>query len=184
MSRNKIEFFIRTTGLGFMLTEILVYIAVLSIVVLAISSLVLWSVRLNAKAKATREVVHNARRVMETMIYEAKGADYLYEPNSVFGSHPGQLSLVTKEYLPAGEVETYIDFYLCGTGLCLKKESQDPISLISDSVRVDKLVFYKVGSEDACSVQIELAISYKNPANRSEYQALIDLTSSVSLRNY
>jgi len=165
---------------GFTFIEMLVYVAVLAIIVLAVSSFFLWAINSNTKAKALRETLDNTRRVMEIMTYEIKEAKGIYAPTTT----STQLSIESNYYLPEGERTSYIDFYLCDTRLCLKKESQDPIVLTSDSVEIDNLVFTRIVSGEAPSIQIDLTINYKNPANRPEYQALVHLTSTASLRGY
>ena len=168
-------------GAGFTLIETLVYIGILIIVVGVVFSFLIWCVHSSTKVKVAREVSDNARRAMEIVVYEIKEARTIYTPTST----STQLSLKTLHYLPAGEDTTYIDFYICGTQLCLKKESQDhPIALTSDGVEVSKLVFTRVVTDQIPSVQIELKIDYKNPNNRLEYQASVDLKSTASLRNY
>lgn len=170
--------------LGFTLIEILVYVAVLAILVSAVSSYFLWMSHSNIKIRAMREVLDNARRTMEIMTYEIKEAKSIYTPTSSFDSHPGQLSLEIKKYLPEGETTSYIDFYLCGNQLCLKKESQNPITLTSDRVEVNNLVFSQVVTSNVFSIQIDLEVDYKAPADRPEYRASIDLTSTASIRSY
>jgi len=160
--------------------EVLVYVAVLAIIVLAISSFFLWAISSNTKAKVLRETLDNARRVMEIITYEIKEAKSVYTPITT----STQLSLETTHYLPEGEEKSYIDFYLCDTQLCLKKESQDSIALTSDSVEIDNLVFTRIVSGEFPSIQIDLTINYKNPVNRPEYQASVHLTSTTSLRDY
>jgi len=170
---------------SFTLTEILVYIAVLSIVTIAISSFFLWVSRSNVKARAIREVATNGERVMQIMANEIKEAESIYTPTCVFDTDPGQLSLKTKKYLPTGESSTYIDFYLCGDQLCLKKEtSLDPLALTSDRVKVDNLIFSQVITSGAPSIQVSLKIDYNASANQPAYQASFDTTSTVSLRSY
>ena len=165
---------------GFTLIETLVYIGILTIVVAAIFSFLIWSVRSSTKVKVMRETLDNARRVMEIIVYETKEARAVYVPTS----SSTQLSLETLHYLPSGEDTTYIDFYICGTQICFKKESQSPIALTSDRVEVTDLVFTRVVTEQIPSVQIELEIDYKNLSSRPEYQASVNLKSTVSLRNY
>ncbi|MDP2864354.1 MAG: prepilin-type N-terminal cleavage/methylation domain-containing protein [bacterium] len=167
---------------SFTLVEILIYIAVLVIIVLVVSAFLTWSIRSNTKARAMREVSDNARRVIEIMSYEVRGAKSIYTPTST----STQLSLETTHYLPLGETSTYIDFFLCGdasTILCLKKESQNSIALTSDRIEVNNLEFILIATTTP-SVQINLGINYKNPQNRPEYQASIELRSTVSLRSY
>ena len=169
---------------SFTLTEILIYIAVLSIVTLAASSFFLWISRSNVKARAMREVTANGERVIQMITAEIKEAENIYTPTSVFNSHPGQLSLKTKKYLPEGETTSYLDFYLCDAQLCFKKESQNPIALTSERVEVNNLVFNQIITSGVPSIQINLKIDYKSPANKPEYQASFDTISTVSLRSY
>ena len=175
----------KTMNEGFTLIEILIYAAVLAIIVSAVSLYFLWITRSNAKTKAMKETLNSAEMAMETMTYEIKEAESIYIPTSLFDTQIGQLSLKTKKYLPEGETISYIDFYLCGDQLCLKKESQNPVSLTSDGVKLTKLEFHQlVNASTTPSIQINLKVDYKTPAERPEYQASIDLMSSVSLRIY
>ena len=165
---------------SFTLTEMLVYVAVLAIIVLAVSSFFLWTTRSNTKTRAMREALDNSRRAMEIMSSEIKEAKSIYTPTTT----STQLSLETTKYLPAGEETTYIDFYLCGTQLCLKKESQNPIALTSNRVEVKNLVFSQIITSSTPSIQINLKIDYKTEAARPEYQASFITTSTISLRSY
>ena len=168
---------------GFTLIEILSYVAVLTIIVLAVSSFLLWATRLNVKTRAVRETLDNARRAMEIITGEIKEAESIYTPTSVFGSNPGQLSLETKKYLPAGETDSYVDFYVCDDKLCRKEEGQNPVALTSDRVRVSNLVFnYIATTSTSPSVQINLKLDYNFPTEKPEYQASINITSTASLR--
>lgn len=166
-------------GAGFTLSEILVYIAVLSIVVLATSSFLLWISRTNTRAKATREVIDNSRRLMETIAHETKEANSVYTPTSLFSSSSGQLSLETDKYTPSGEIVSFIDFYLCDARLCLKKEGLDPVAITSEEVEIISLEFSQVATS---SIQVNLQLNYKT--ERAEYQSSLNTTSTVSLRSY
>lgn len=165
---------------GFTLMEILVYIVVLGIIIVAISSLLIWSIHSNTKAKVMKETLDNARRAMELMTYEIREAKSIYTSTTTLN----QLSLETTHYLPAGEKNTFIDFFLCDSRLCLKKESQNPIALTSDRVEVANLVFTQVLTGDIPSIQINLKVNYKNPTHRPEYEASVSLRSVVSFRSY
>lgn len=160
--------------------EILVYIGVLSSIFVAVLSFLIWSVLSNTKTKVMREALDNGRRAMETITSEVREAKGVYAPTTT----ANQLSLETTTYLPIGETTTYIDFFLCGTQLCLKKESQMPIAFTSDNVEVGNLTFTQIITGQTPSVEIDLTINYKNPNNRPEYQASVNLKSTVSLRSY
>jgi len=170
----------RFSNLSFTLVEILVYIGVLVIILVAISSFLIWAIHSNTKTKVMRETLDNARRAMEIMNYEIREAKSIYTPTTI----STQLSLETIHYLPEGEKTSFIDFYLCGTQLCLKKESQNPIALTSDKLEVNNLIFSQVITGQIPSIQIDFKIDYKNPANRPEYEASVNLKSAISLRSY
>lgn len=128
-----------------------------------------------------REVLDNNQRAMETMLYEIREAKSVYTPTTT----SNQLSLETTHYLPSGETSTYIDFFLCGDRLCLKKESENPIALTSDRVKVTNLNFTQVATGAATpSIRISLRVEYNAPASKPEYQASLELTSTASLRSY
>ena len=167
---------------GFTLMEILIYVAVLAIIVLAVSSILTWTISSSAKVKALRGVSDSARISIEAITHEIREAKSIYVPTST----STQLSLETTHYLPSGETLTFIDFYLCGPAtstLCFKKEGQAPIALTSDGVEVNRLEFVFIATTTP-SVQIKLGINFKNPQNRPEYQASTSVTTAASLRSY
>lgn len=165
---------------GYTLMEILIYITVSVILVLVLTSFFLWAIRLNTKTKALREVTDNTRRAMEVITYEIREARNIYAPTT----SSTQLSLETSRYLPAQEETSFIDFYICGTQLCLKKEGVAPIALTSDRVEIKNLVFLQIAtnSSTTSSVQVNLNMGYKNPQNRPELEASINSTTTASLR--
>lgn len=172
-----------TKNKSFTIIELLVYIAVLVVITTAVSGFIIWSINSNSKAKVMRQVLNNSRRAVEIITSEIKEATEIYTPTTTFSSHPGQLSLKTLKYLPTGEQVTYIDFYLCEDWLCLKKESQDPIVLTSDKVKVTNLVFQQVASNPP-SIQIDLTVEFADISGRPEHQATVTTSSVASLRKY
>lgn len=170
------------TKKGFTLMEILIYIAVLAMLFLAVSSFLTWTTKSGVKARAVREVTDNERRAMEIITSEIRMAKSVYGPTST----STQLSLETTRFLPAGETSTYIDFYLCGEAsstLCFKRESQNSVVITSDRVNVSNLVFTQI-STTTPSIRVNFKIDYKTSAQQPEYQASITATSTASLRNY
>lgn len=163
---------------GFTFVEVLVYIVILSLVLLLISSIIFYFMQSNNQSKGDREAVENARRAMEIMAYEISGAKSVYTPTTT----ASQLSLETSRYLPSGEATTYIDFFVCGTRLCLKKESQNPIFLTADSVVINSVAFNRIVTNGLNSVKITLSLSYKTPP--SGLSESTTTTTTVSLRSY
>lgn len=155
---------------GFTLIEILIYIAILAIIISAVSSFFLWQINSGAKSRAIREVQHNTEQALSIMTKEIREAKSVYTPTSVFNVNLGQLSLET--------ATSYVDFFLCGIQLCQKKESQDPIALTSESVQINNLIFnYIATTSTVPSIKVNLKIDYNG-------QASFGATSTVSLRSY
>lgn len=167
-------------GEGFTLLEILIYLAVALIIITVILSSVFWLIRSNTKNRIVRETTDATKRATEIMIYEAKRANSIYVPTTTVD----QLSLEVNDYLPEQETRSYIDFYICGDSLCMKKESQNPIRIIPDNMEVTDLSFTYILSGQTESIKINLTIDYKNLSNRPEYETSVSLESSISLRSY
>ncbi|MDP2821035.1 MAG: type II secretion system protein [bacterium] len=171
---------------GFALIEALIYVAVLSVIILVISTFFLWVNKASIKATVMEETLNNANKAMEMIVYEIKTCQEIYQPTSVFSNDNGQLSLKTNEFKPDGESATIIDFFICNDSrICLKKESQNPIFLTSGSVNVEKLKFDLVFNDDLePSVSIDLQVDYDNPLEKPEYQHSVNLKTTTTLRNY
>lgn len=170
---------------GFTLVEVLIYISVLAIIIAAVSSFLLWQISSNAKSRATRETQYNVARALSIMTQEIREAKSVYIPTSIFDINLGQLSLETTKYLPAGETASYIDFFICGTQLCLKKESQNPDAITSSTVKISNLIFRQIATTStAPSIQINLRVDYIATSTRPEYQSSFGATSTASLRSY
>ena len=166
---------------GFTLVETLVYIVIISIIVTVVVSTLLWIVRSEANAKARRVTADNTRNAMRIMTREIREAKGLYTPTM---TTPTQLSLETTKNLPPEETGTYIDFFLCGTRLCFKRESQSPVALTSEDVVVTNVVFTEITTGSTPSVQSTLQVKYQNPGNKPELEVTMNATTTVSLRSY
>ena len=163
---------------GFTLLEIIIYFAVVSLVLLLTSSFIFYFMRADYQTQGNREVLDNARRALEIISFEVNGATGIYTPTTA----ATQLSLETPRYLPQVETTTYIDFFVCGTRLCLKKESQSPIFLTSDTVQVNSIAFTQISINGAMSIRTNLALQYKNTLGA--LQPAVTLYSTASLRKY
>ncbi len=165
---------------GFSIIELVVSVSIISFILLFLAGFVFQINRLNSKTTGQREVAQNASKVLDAINYEIKGAEAVYSPTTL----QNQLSLETKRYLPSGEDGTFIDFFICGANICLKKESQSPISLMSEAVKVGNFNISRILTGGAESVKISLTVDYVNNTANPENDASINLTSTVSLRNY
>lgn len=175
--------FVKHINKGYTLVELLLYVAVVTLIIAAISVLLLWGIRLRAKTQVQEEVLKQAERAMAVMLREIREAQSVYAPTSAFATSTGQLSLQTLRHIPEGEGSGYIDFFLCGTRICIKKESQNPAAITSENVLLDSLVFDFIGGEtDFPSLRISMTAQYSTQSQRPEYQAVVTLRSSAALR--
>jgi len=115
---------------GFSLIELLLYVAIITIVISAIVGFGSWAIQVGTKTKVNSEVVNNARLAMDTMVYEIKKAHSVYTPTSVFNVHPGQLSL---EQLNATTTESssFVDFFLCDQAIVLREKDRMLLPLLA-----------------------------------------------------
>lgn len=169
---------------GFTLIEMLVYVALVALLISAIVFFGLWAIQVGTKTKVNAETLNNARRAMEIMVYEIKKSTGVYAPTSSFDAHPGQLSL--EQANPAGSEETsgFVDFFICGQALCLKREKAAAIALTSNSVRVTNLVFNRrLNSQGSPSIRLSISVASLS-SDRPESTASVDLTTAANLRSY
>lgn len=158
---------------GFTLVEMLIYIVTLVIVIGTVTTILLWMVRASNQVHAKNEVVANVERALAQMTNEIREAQGMYTPTS---ATPSQLSLETRKNPPAGETSTYVDFFLCGARLCVKRESQAPQAITSEKIEVQSLEFTQVQTGSAPSIQIAMEASYLTASATAQ--------ATVSLRAY
>lgn len=171
-----------TSTKGFTLIEAIVYAAIFVVLTAMVFAFLIWAIHFQARSKALQETRENAQRAMNRMALEVKAAQGIYSPTTTATS---QLSLETTEYVPAGETSSYIDFFICAKRLCIKKESQNPEALTSDTVEITSINFLEVATASTTpSVQVTLTAEYKNPGNRAELDASVTLASTAALRAY
>jgi len=173
-----------TNDNGFSLIEMLIYVALVATIISSVVFFGIWIIRVSVKSRINSDVMGNARSAMETMAYEIKKSQSVYAPTSVFDSNPGQLSLEQTNAAGSDESSSFIDFFICGQSLCLKREKANPIILTNNSVRVTSLLFsQRLNSIESPSIQIKLRVESAS-STKPEYTNSIDLTTTANLRFY
>jgi prepilin-type N-terminal cleavage/methylation domain-containing protein len=153
---------------GFTLVELLVSVAILITVMFAVVSFFLSMNASNLITTASRESTENARRALETITYEIRSATSIYVPTTT----ENQLSLETTKYLSAGKSYNFIDFFRCGSAVCMKIDGQDTVAITSSSVQVTSLIFSQILTGTSTSIQVSITAGS------------VTLTSTASLRSY
>ena len=178
-SRNITKTANQRFGAGFTIIEFVVYIAVLAILGGAVLTLFLWTLKAHTKTQVLQETTFSMQLAMDRIMHEVREAENLYLPTTT----ATQVSLETKTSIPPGETSGYIDFFLCGQTLCIKKEGGVPLALTPSTVEVTNLSFIPISTDtDFPSLRIFIEVRHKNPNNRPELEAVMSATSTASLR--
>lgn len=139
---------------GFALIELLVYIAVLSLALLAIANTLIVITRSYSSVRSIAVVERNAF-AFERITREIRGSFGISDADSVFGANPGRLFLNTTDVL--GSPRTVL-FYIEGISLMLKENGGVAQALTSPDVSVVGLVFRKITTPHSLGVKIELTL--------------------------
>jgi hypothetical protein len=161
---------------GFTLIEFLLYLGIF-VIILVLTSGFLWNIIFgNIKVSAYQEVQQNGSFALMKITQEVKRA--LTINNPLPGATSTSLSLVM--------ASSTLDPTIFDTaGGKLRISSGSPVDyqyLTSHQVVVTDLQFTNLSYQDKPgTVRIEMTLEYLNPENRSEYQARVNLKSTVSL---
>ncbi len=161
---------------GFTLVEFIIYITILTTILVSITGF-LWLVVLgNIKETSYQEIQQNGRFAMTKITQEIKKATGVNHP--LPGNPPSDsLSL----FIADPNLNPTI-FDVVDGKLRITQGTNTPFELTSDQVIVSNLQFTNLSYSDTPGIiRIEMTVDHVNPGNRGEYQASIDLTSSISL---
>lgn len=149
---------------GMSLVEIVMYAAILSIISVFIANTLIAIVGVWRKAQAQREVLSNARLVMETVTKNIAYAQEVYAPTSRFNTANGQISLVTPFDTTPTHTTIYADFWSDGASVRMKKEGQAEAALSAPGVRVDQFRIERiVQTLDREALRITITVSSPLP---------------------
>ena len=167
---------------GFTLIEVLIYSGLLVIISTLVVSFLVQIVNLSETSRRSGEELDNAQKTMDVIEQEVRHALSIYTPTSVFDNDAGQLSLETTRDLPADENSTYVDFYLDGGGVFLKREGEPTQLITGEKINVTKLRFTNLSSGTSAAVKITLTAQFKEPISFGSKP--VTLESTASLRSY
>ena len=162
---------------GVTLIEAVIYIAVFSLVVGAVTTFLIDVIKLKNKTQAERVTYQEARYIMERVNNRIRLAPGIDTGNSVFNSDEGQL------VLKSPEVPTNLTTFYLQDGNVYEQIGENPVAIINSSdVTVTQFNFSQVVSSDSQS-SIETRIVVASINTRPDLSAESALTSNASLRN-
>lgn len=159
---------------GFTFIELILYIALVTIVLSAVVPFAWNSVETGVKSAVQQEVNANARYISERLLYEIRNASGI---NSVSAT---SLSLSTSS---AGTNPTIID--LSGGNIRIKQGSGSPININTANSVITNLAFVNLSSGDLKSknVQFTITIAASFAVARQEYQDSVVIESAAEVRS-
>jgi len=153
---------IKLLNKGFSLPEMLAYVAILTILMIAIANLSISLTKSMIDIKIAKDIAISAQLAFERMGNEIRKS-YNVDAQSVLNTNPG--ILVLNSYDSEGSPEN-IRFYKNGNSLVVDNGEQGGSSvapasgpIISDSVVLDNLVFRKITASTSIAVKIEMTLS-------------------------
>lgn len=145
---------------GFSLIETVVYVGLLGIISVFIINSLIQVISTYQHARVQREVLSNARLIMETLTKKIAYSQEIYAPTSRFNSNTGQMSLITPLDIPTQHTTAYFDIWTDGNRLLMREEGRATTTLSSATVQITQFrlgrIFQGLGRE---AVQITLGVS-------------------------
>lgn len=123
------------SGRGATILEFLVYLAVIVVVVVAATALSYEFAIGRAKADAVQETERNAQLALARLVAEVRQAEGFNIGDSVFGSHPGRLSLSLADVSKSPTV-----FFVDAGRLMIQQGAGSALPLTSSRVQVSEFV--------------------------------------------
>lgn len=167
---------------GVSLIEIIVYVALLGGISVFIANSLIHITNAYHRARAEREVISNARLLLEAINKSVSQAQAVYAPTSRFDDDAGQLSLVTVIGADPEHETAYLDYYVDNGRLYRRAEGENETPLSASTVRISKFRLERiVQSTNREAVRVTLEAQYALP----KFAASIILNSTTALRgNY
>lgn len=135
--------------------EGIIYIAVLAILLGVVVSMLASILQSYRVVKLVRIIEQSASSSMERMVREIRDAKSIDGANSILGSHPGKLVILTTD--ETGGDQT-VEFFIQDNVLRLKEDGVDKGPLTVASASVTNLIFREVDTGISKGVKIEMTV--------------------------
>ena len=145
----------RYSRAGFSLVEMMVYVALLTVILVAVVNMLLVMSRAYSFYKVSRRLQSSAVFALDRMVRDIRNSRNVDLSASALGVSPGVLTLNTTQ--ATGTPET-LQFYVSNDVLRLKQDSGDIGPLTIDGVTVRSLVFRHMNTGISQAVKIELTL--------------------------
>ena len=134
----------------------LIYLAILAVVALTLTSLLLTSSRSFTRSKIDRNLMTSGMIVLERLTREIQLATNIDLTGSTLGVSPGSLKLNTTD---AGGAATTVLLALSGGALTIEEGALAATILTPSTVTVSSLIFRRVATANSQAVKVELTLT-------------------------
>lgn len=136
--------YMRCNSRGISLIEVVIYVALLGMIAVFVANSLISIVNTYARARAEREVLNNARSVLELFTKSIAQSQEIYTPTSRFNADAGQLSLLTSATSTVGHTTAFTDIWVDGGAALMRQEGEGTVTISAASVRVTALRFERI----------------------------------------
>ena len=154
--RHNSGFIIHNSASGFSLVEMLFYVVILSLSLIAVMQTLIVLTRSYGVLRGVQRIEREASTAMERMIREIRDANDIDDAGSVLGTNPGELLLRSTD--SSGTART-VEFYLDAGKVSLRENGVASGILTSAKATVSSLVFRKITTTNSKGVKIEMTIT-------------------------
>jgi prepilin-type N-terminal cleavage/methylation domain-containing protein len=165
---------------GFSLIEVIIYIAVIGLAVVAIASFSFSIANSTSKNYVVQEVQGNTRTALNIITQRILAAEAVNTGSSTFGTDPGVLSL---QMADAAKNPTVLNLTADDGVLQITEGASAAVALTTDEVNVTNLVFTNLTPSGAReNIRIQMTIEFNNPSGDKEFEYSQSITTSITLR--
>lgn len=161
---------------GFTLIEVLLYLAIASALLFAVSGFVVLSFQSRAEGQVISEVEQQGQHMLQTITNRVRGSGAITTPAA--STNGTTLTLATSSGATNPSVVS-----LSGTTLSITEGSGSPVILHNSQVNVSGLTFTNASRPSTPGiVRIQFTLSYNSTSSRREYNYSKVFYGSASLR--
>lgn len=157
----------QSTKTGYTLPEVLIYIAILSVLLVAIVQSLLLLTNSYKNIKAVRSIESSAITAIDRMETDIRGAESINTGNSSFNVNPGVLTITTGA--------TTTKFYVSNQRMYVDENGVQVGPLTNADVKVTSLIFRSISTTTSSAVKIEMSLqsSYSSALTKNFYMTTV-----------
>lgn len=161
---------------GFTLVELLLYVAIVSVLILSTSAVYIVLLQSRVKNQVIAEVEQQGQMVMSTMLQAIRNGDLIATP-------PISTSNTSLTFTSLDVAKNPTVFDLSAGAIRINEASTSAIALTSTKVTASALTFQNISySGTPGTVKIQFTLTSVNNSGRNEYDYSKTFTSDASLR--